>query len=117
MSIDRPLRENREQGHGASRRVHCRQSCVQRGPSRPSRPVPTVPHASHGDDRGEPEKWFERSSKRTANDAERARENAENHDDGDEMSMRFLSVRFKSEWIILSRCVVAVDIVDDDAFA
>jgi len=33
------------------------------------------------------------------------------------MSMRFLSVRFKSEWIILSRCVVAVDIVDDDAFA
>ena len=83
MSIDRPLRENREQGHGASRRVHCRQSRVQRGPSRPSRPVPTVPHPSHGDDRGEPEKWFERSSKRTANDAERARENAENHDDGD----------------------------------
>jgi hypothetical protein len=117
MSIDRPLRENREQGHGPSRRVHCRQSRVQRGPSRPSRPVPTVPHPSHGDDRGEPEKWFERSSKRTANDAERARENAENHDDGDEMSMRFLSVRFKSEWIILSRCVVAVDIVDDDAFA
>ena len=66
MSIDRPLRENREQGYGASRRVL---SPVAR-PARPVSPLSPRPHrpASHGDDRGEP------VVEMTANDVERARE-------------------------------------------